>query len=398
MKILIISQYFPPDITAAAYRIGDTYTLLKKSRHQIRVITTIPHKGGVDNISASHIDENHIKRIPIQPLERRTAFAHIEQYLNFTLKAFFEAMKLRKTFKYDVIWASSPPLFVALCTIMIRFLIRIPIVLDIRDLWPESAINIGKVRRGSLMDRLGRILELAAYHYSDALTCVSQPMATYLRKKTNRQVTVVYNGAPEKQLNYNYSSKPDPLCFCYAGNLGYAQGLPEVFKAFALACKYPEMNGVILKLIGAGAVLDESKKLCEDLGIADRIKFIGVRPKHEALKILGESGTLLIPLLDSPAFELTVPSKVFDYMGIERPIIACIRGEGKEILEVSGSNIVIPPGDIYKLAEAFVYAIKNWSVLLKCASKNKILVSCKFSREASVRELEHVLYFVSRTN
>jgi glycosyltransferase involved in cell wall biosynthesis len=396
MRILVISQYFPPDITAAAYRIGDTCKLLKEWGHEVRVVTTTPHKGGVDEAKIGLLPEE-IHRIEVMPLEKRTARAYIEQYLGFVVRAFFAAMRLRRTFDYDVVWATSPPLFMALCTIPLRLCARRPVVLDIRDLWPESAVNIGKVRRGSLMERVGKVLEWAAYRWSDRITCVSQPMRAYIEKRTKRPVSVVYNGAPRSQLGGATGPAPDPDVFCYAGNLGYAQGLDVMLDAFAAACRSPAMASARLRLVGTGAVEGDLRAQAEHLGILGRVDFLGVRPKREALELMSQSGALLIPLMDSPAFALTVPSKVFDYMGLGRPVIASIRGEGREILELTGANIVVDPGNPSALADAMVRTRTQWQSMMELAPANIALVSDRFSRESAVEELQRSLQAAIRS-
>lgn len=395
MKILVLSQYFPPDITAAAYRIGDTCRLLKEWGHDVRVVTTTPHKGGLDEAKIGLLPEE-IHRIEVMPLERRTVRAYVEQYLGFAIRAFLAAMRMRRTFDYDVVWATSPPLFMALCTIPLRFFTRRPVVLDVRDLWPESAVNIGKVRRGSAMERIGKALEWSAYRFSDRITCVSQPMRAHIEKRTRRPVSVVYNGAPRSQLGAPTCSSPDADVFCYAGNLGYAQGLDVMLDAFASACRSPVMSNSRLRLVGTGAVESELRSQAERLGILPRVDFLGVRPKREALELMSQSGVLLIPLMDSPAFALTVPSKVFDYMGLGRPIVASIRGEGREILERTGANIVIDPGSRDALAEAMVRARLQWDSMMKQAPANIALVSERFSRESAVEELLQALQAVVR--
>jgi glycosyltransferase involved in cell wall biosynthesis len=397
MRILIISQYFTPDITAAAYRIGDTYRLLKKLGHEVRVITATPHKGGQDEPIEVDLNVEEIGRIRVYPLKNRTARAYIEQYLGFALRALFASLRLRKNFNFDVVWATSPPLFMACCTIPLKLLTGRPVVLDIRDIWPESAVNIGKVRRGSLMERFGKVLEWVAYTRSDALTCVSHPMKAYLGRRTKRQITVVYNGVPQSQLVAIGKCIPDAKVFCYAGNIGYAQGIDGLLRAFAIASKDPTMSGTVLEFIGDGAVMDESIALACELGLKDQVRFLGMMPKHDALGLMRRAGTLLIPLLDSPAFQLTVPSKVFDCLSLGRPILATMRGEGQYILESTGANVVVPPGNVGALAEAFVRVHRDWIQLYESAHKNIEAVSSRFSRELAVKELEKALEATVRT-
>ncbi len=401
LRILIISQYFSPDVTAAAYRISDTYKILRARGHRVRVITSTPHKGGLDTDAMGDIPRHEVLRVNVKALVSRSSAAYVAQFLGFVWNALLKSLALRRTFPYDVVWASSPPLLVALCTIPLRIIARRPVVLDIRDIWPESAVNIGKLRRGSLAESLGTVLEHQAYRRSDGLTCVSRPMQSYLRARTPVDVDVVYNGTPEGQLAVGDPGiQPvDRSVFCYAGNLGYAQGLDGVLRAFArLAHDASILPRPMLRLIGTGALERDLAELARTLGIADRVDFMGVRPKREALDLMSRSGILLIPLVDSPAFDLTVPSKVFDCMAIGRPIVASIRGEGREILESTGANLVVDPGDVDGLANAFVRVHQGWDGFMAASGRNVAVVRDRFSREAAVSVLERALSrAVSRT-
>jgi len=391
LRILVISQYFPPDVTAAAYRIGDTVRLLKERGHVVRVITATPHKGGLDHAGQSGIDASDIRRITVNPLSGQGTGDYLSQYIRFAIGALRAAVGMRRTFDYDVVWATSPPLFMAICTIPLRLIARRPVVLDIRDLWPESAVGVGKIRRGSLSERIGKVLEWAAYRWSDGLTCVSQPMRSYIAARTRRAVTVVYNGTPEAQLAHHDPVQPKPDAYCYAGNLGYAQGLDGVIEAFAQAHEAGGMGEATLHLVGTGSVEAQLRELAQSRGIDRRVIFHGVKPKQEALRIMADSGVLMIPLLDSPAFELTVPSKVFDCMGLGRPIIASIRGEGRQILESTGANIVVAPGDTPALRDAFLAMHRDWNRFKAAAPGNVTTVATSFSREAAVAVLSGAL-------
>lgn len=361
LRILVISQYSPPDVTAAAFRIGESISLLKEMGHDVKIITATPHKSDIAGTQEDPYTADDCIRIKVNTLVNRSARAHIEQYLGFAIRSFFAARNLQRKFDFDVVWATSPPLFMALCTIPLKFVSRRPIVLDIRDIWPETAVNMGKVRRGSAMERFGVILEKMAYIQSSALTCVSRPMRDYLERFTKRSIRVVYNGVQKSRLETTKIGKPNPKVFCYAGNIGYAQDIGGLLRSFALAMKDPSMSGAELKLVGTGAVIEEVITLARELQIDHLTEFLGVKPKLEAQEIMRRAGTLLIPIADGPAFKLTVPSKVFDCMSLGRPIISTIQGEGKEILRSTGANIVVSPGNVVELSQAFISCSNSWN-------------------------------------
>ena len=397
---MILSQYFPPDVTAAAYRISETARILKEIGHDVMVITSTPHKGGQETLDESAFSKEEVIRVPVQPLLDQGVKAYLDQYLGFAFKALWQAIQLRRHFSYDVVWVSSPPLFVVLASLSLQVLSRRPTVLDIRDIWPESAVGIGKVQRGSLMEKVGKWLEVAAYRYSRALTCVSKPMKEYIGKHTERKVDVVYNGVLQEHIadprDSVLSDDTQVFVYCYSGNLGYAQGLELVVTAFAEALKNPAMDGSRLDIVGTGVLEDDLCQQVDRLGVADSVRFHGVKPKAEAMAIMGKSNVLLIPLVDSDAFEMTVPSKVFDCMSVGRPIIGGLRGEGADILAESGANIVVQPEGVAALCDAFVKMQVEWGERSGRAKENVRIVRDRYTRQVSVDVLEKALLGVTQ--
>jgi glycosyltransferase involved in cell wall biosynthesis len=113
--------------------------------------------------------------------------------------------------------------------------------------------------------------------------------------------------------------------------------------------------------------------------------------KDQATKEMSNAGCLLLPLKDAPAFRLTVPSKVFDYMALSRPIISNISGEGAKIIARSSANIVVKPSNLDDFSNAILNIRKNWATYYKDSIKNHQIIVNEFTREKEVKELEKIL-------
>ena len=122
MKLLVISQYFTPDITAAAYRISETVDGLNKNGIDVFVITSTPHKSNVDSNFKN--DEKNIIRIKVPFFRKQTKITYLYQYVSFTLKSIIKSLNLRKHFKYDIILVSSPPITIAFVAFIIKFITK----------------------------------------------------------------------------------------------------------------------------------------------------------------------------------------------------------------------------------------------------------------------------------
>lgn len=391
MKILCISQYFTPDVTAAAYRISESVGLLKENGHDVYVITSYPHKSDVTLNAEIEEAETYVTRLKVGAIKNTGIRSYLEQYLGFAVRSLWCAVKLHRRHKFDVVWASSPPLFVGLTTLFLRYFFRIPIVFDVRDLWPASAVDIGKVRKGSLMERAGLCLETMIYRSSNALTCVSGSIQKHISSKTRRPVEIVYNGVLFKNVRHGDLGAVSPKVICYAGNLGYAQGLGVVIDAFERLLNAPGNADCKLRLIGGGAVESELKASVTKRGIGSSVDFMGVVHKDVVFGELEKCGVLLVPLMDAKTFENAIPSKIFDCMAVGRPIIATVRGEAAVILDQSGGNLVVAPGNVDALYEALFEVQKNWTEYAKRATGNISFVEKNYSREAATIVLQRVL-------
>ena len=213
MRILVVCQYYSPDITAAAFRIRETVDLLKKGGHDLRVITAEPHKSEVAVDEAADEAEG-VYRVPVSAIARGVR-GYLSHYLLFVLHSLWVGVKQRfGSWRPDIIWTSSPPLFIGITGRTLARLYGCPMVFDIRDIWPQSAVAADQISEDGRAYKLGRILERRLYGGADHITCVSQPMADYIAGRnrtlpslssttassTARQI----KGAPPPQLRSGY--------------------------------------------------------------------------------------------------------------------------------------------------------------------------------------------------
>ena len=137
----------------------------------------------------------------------------------------------------------------------------------------KSAVNIGKVRRGSIAEKLGLFLEKLSYNHANEITCVSSNMRSFIIKKTSTNVSTIYNAVLKDNLYNQGDILGDPNIFCYAGNIGHAQDIEVLIRSFANAIKHTELKNSFLHIIGDGALLDSIKILVSDIGIKSHVRF-----------------------------------------------------------------------------------------------------------------------------
>lgn len=396
MRILIVSQYFPPDITAAAFRIYDTAKLLTQNEHEVCVITAYPHKAQAVDGNADGLDFSPVivRRSKIIKIGSGGLKNYLKHYLSFMFNSIWVGLRQRlRGWKPDIIWASSPPLFVGLSGHILSVLLRCPLVLDIRDIWPDSAVSASQISANSFAYRFGKKMERYLYNRASRITCVAEPMRQYIAAKTNTRVSVVYNGVLEQISN----ESPRPSHFStesnthktilYAGNLGRVQQLDLLIMAYAELLEHGHLKDWCIRLLGAGAMADHLKSLVLQLHLQEKVFIDPPVTREVTMQKLEVSDLLFISLLPDEVLTMTIPSKLFDYMLAAKPILGGISGEGKSILESTGSNVCYRPGRMNSLKQALRKATTEHRKLRELAHRNKALVLSKYTRQASVSKL-----------
>ncbi|RLB34481.1 MAG: hypothetical protein DRH12_17405 [Deltaproteobacteria bacterium] len=391
MKILILSQYFPPDITAAAFRVGETAEILAARGHDLIIITAQPHKGKAEHrVVVSGFSEERFYRTKVLPIGSGGFRRYLQHYMSFFVGSVIQGMRCFLSYwKPDVLWVTSPPLFAGISGYCLAKLFSCRWVLDIRDIWPESAVAAGQISDRGIAYRLGKDLERKLYNKADHLTCVSKPMSKYLQQNTPKPVTTLYNGVKADYL-LQTTHRGVHNRILYAGNLGLAQGLDVLMYAFLELKDQGDLSEWELILVGAGSYEKELRGIKARSSYGHNVRILPPMAKTEVLREMAYSRILFMNLKGDNVFKLTIPSKVFDYLLADRPILAGLEGEGREILVETGGNICFEPSNKEDLKEKLLYIIAHISELEEKATYNSQYVKKHFPREKSVKKLESV--------
>lgn len=386
MRILIVSQFYPPDITAAAFRIGETAEILRGLGHDVRVITAEPHKSNV-KVDREADQRASVLRVQVSSHEGGGTWRYVRHYLSFVGgSAWVGVLRLFGRWRPEIVWATSPPLFVGLTGWFLARLNRCPLVFDVRDIWPESAVAADQLSSTGVGFKVGKLLEKWLYDRADHITCVSTRMASHIASRTTTATSVIYNGVSARHAR-TASIPVDRKRILYAGNLGRAQALDAAIRGFAHIANETIATGWTLEFLGNGALKSELQAIATTSGVGDRVAFHVAVAKQDAMDELARSAVLLISLKSDAVFDLTIPSKVFDYLAVGRPILFGINGEGRDILASTGANLGFTPGDEESLAEVIREMITDFEQLGARAERNPAAVTDAYSREANTDQL-----------
>lgn len=407
MRILIASQYFPPEITAGANRLRAFAAGLARRGHEVEVVCEVPsHPTGVIApgyggrfIDRRRMDGFEVSYVWVRATPSKSFRARLTNYASYAASAAIAGAARRRP---DVILASSPPLSVGSVGAALAGRHRVPWVLDVRDLWPEVAVVVGEIGPGRLLSFAER-LERRLYASADAVTVTTENFRRVVGERGGAGKTkVIRNGAAGEFLAAG-AAPPDPAAleslgagdpgarftWAYAGNLGIAQGLESAVEA---ARELGE--GYRLLLVGEGPRREALRRLAAELP-PGRVELFGPVPSARAAAILRAADALLVPLAATPGLGGFVPSKLFEYAAVGRPLVLAAGGEAAELAGRAGAALCVPPEDSAAIAAA-VRDLSEDSGLRERLSLAARRFGEEHSRERAVEEMERVLGSVAR--
>jgi glycosyltransferase involved in cell wall biosynthesis len=347
MNVLLLTYYFAPDLSAGSFRNTPLAHELARqvgSTGRVHVVTTQPNRYSSFRAEAASVEETdnlRIDRISI-PAHGSGFAAQIRAYIYF----YRRALALTREHRYDVIVASSSRLFSGFLGAYLARQQRVPLVLDIRDLFRENILEvlknpIARLSLGPLLKAVERYTFGSANHINMVSAGFDDYFAPY------RQATYSYftNGIDDFFLDFPLSipaSAATARTILYAGNIGEGQGLEKVIPAAAkaLGARYRFV------VIGDGGTKARLEKAIAD----EQLTNVDLRPPVSRATLLAEyqqADYLLMHLNDLRAFERCIPSKLFEYGATDKPILAGVAGHAAEFVRQHVPNsLVFAPGDV----------------------------------------------------
>lgn len=302
------------------------------------------------------IDGIQVLRAYTYPSLHRSFTWRVVALVSFMFSSVWAALRVKRV---DLVMGTSPPLFQAVSGWFVSVLRRRPYLLEIRDLWPEFAIDIGLLKNPVLI-RVARWVELFLYRHATHLLVNSPAYRDYLLSKgvPDEKISVIANGVDPDMFPPGVDGTPfreefglqGKFVVTYAGALGMANDLDTVLRAAARLKDDPRFRFLI---VGEGKDRAQLERRAAELQLNNLI-FTGTRSKSEMPVILAATDACVATLLNIPMFRTTYPNKVFDYMAAARPTILAIDGVIRKVVEDGNGGLFVPPGDDAALAAAAV--------------------------------------------
>jgi colanic acid biosynthesis glycosyl transferase WcaI len=371
VKILYVSQYFPPEMGAPAARADELSRHWARMGHDVTVLTGFPnHPTGVVPREwrsrfrhlryTEKIDGVTVARTWLWPLPNRKAHERIRSYASFCVSSALRGLSLTKP---DVVIGTSPQLLVALSASWLARWKRVPFVFEVRDLWPESLAAVGVGGEGTLLHRTLGAIAGFLYRRAHRIVVVTPAFKDHLIRHWNvpaEKISIVENGvetdlfrpAPaatiQKELTLNNVAAEGRFVICYIGTMGMAHGLETLIAAAEeLQTTLP---ACLFLLIGEGAEKQRIMELAAARGLSN-IRFLDQQPRPRIPALVSAADACLVMLKKTDLFKTVIPTKLLEYMSCERAVIVAVDGQARQIVEEARAGLFVPPENSHALAE-----------------------------------------------
>jgi len=407
LKIVYLHQYFNTPQMAGSTRSYEMGRRLVGLGHEVHMVTSYWQKERLDIKKWFQSTEEGIRVhwLPLYYSNKMSYQERIKAFFKFAWKASAKASSLES----DLIFATSTPLTIALPAVYAAKKQRVPMVFEVRDLWPDLPVAIGALRNPAAI-YAARKLELFAYNNAEHIVALSPGMKEGIVKRgyPAEKVTVIPNncdlkmfdvGPQEgKNLRVQHSWLKDRPLVIYTGTIGIINGVDYLAKLASVVLDLdPDIRFLV---IGSGK---DEKKLVEEAekqGVLNRNFFIipGGVPKNEVPAWLSASDLATSLFVDIEEMWANSANKFFDALAAGRPIAINYGGWQAEMLEATGAGLVLDPNDIKSSAITLAEKVRDQEWLSRAGNAARKLGAERFESNKLAGELEKVLLRAVESN
>ncbi len=393
MKLLILTQYYPPEIGAPQNRLHELAVRLKAAGIEIDVLTALPNYPRMEIMNSYENRKNRYEEIDGIPIHRswiyvtksKGIFSRLLIYFSFVWSSYWKGRKMKK---YDYLLVESPPLFLGYSAMVLSKKLNAKLIFNVSDLWPESAKKL-RIVTNKIALNLAYKLEAKCYKQAFLITGQTQGIVDNIRTRfPDKKVYWLPNGVdvsfynpsqiqPGNFRDINGFSKEEILFF-YGGIIGHAQGLEVILNAANLLRENSKIQFVIQ---GSGPEKEMLLELKKTLKL-NNVHFLEPVSKIEMPAILKSIDVALVPLKNLTLFKGAIPSKVFEALAMEVPLLLGVDGEARNhFIEKGKAGLFFQPENADELAKQALFLAENLVERLEMGKNARRYVTENFDRE-----------------
>jgi glycosyltransferase involved in cell wall biosynthesis len=404
MRILILTQYYPPEMGAPQNRLSDLAKRLTKLGHAVTVLTALPnypqgeifegYRGRV--VKEELVEGIRVIRAWIYATKNKGFVQRLLNYFSFVFSSL--VVGIWKVSRQDIVIVESPPLFIGLSGFLISQLKGAKLVFNVSDLWTETAVALG-ILRNKLLISLSRWLEEFLYQRSHLITGQTQGIVNNIRSRvTNKQVALITNGVNveafvlDSQFGQRDAIRKElrlegKFVIGYAGLHNPAQGLETIIQAAQILV---DQQDLLFTFFGDGPEKEKLIQLADQAHLAN-IRFYPVQPAARMPQVITSFDVALIPLRKLDLFKGALPSKLFEAMAAAVPIIVSIDGEARMLVDKAQSGICIEPENPEAMADAILQLYRDRAYCSTLGQNGRRYVTSHYDRHQIAKKFERLL-------
>jgi glycosyltransferase involved in cell wall biosynthesis len=403
MRILFVTQYYPPETGACPNRLESLARSLHESGHDVTVLTAMPnypcgrvyddYRGRLTCMEVRH--SIRVIRTAVYPSISRRFLPRLLSYLSFTFSAV--ALGAWRVPRPDVVITESPPLFLGFSGLVLSWLSGARHVLNVSDLWPESAIALGMLRNNGLAT-LATALEEFLYRHSEIMTGQTRGIVKSISHRfPHKTVHLLPNGVDSaarcdatlqrRRVRQQFGLAEDAFVVGYMGLHGLMQGLDAVVGAARLLANEQQ---IVFALFGDGPEKPRLMDIAQSEGLRN-LRFFPTQPEADVAGLMAAVDTSLVTLKRAELCRGALPSKLFASMGAGVAVIAAVKGEARELVERAGAGVVVEPEDAAGVAAAIRRLYRAPQLRRELGAHGRAFVHEHYDRKRIAREFEELL-------
>ena len=393
MRILILTQYYPPEIGAPQNRLHELAVRLKSNGVHVEVLTALPNYPQMKIMQGYEkrknreeiIDGIEVHRSWIYVSLSKGILARLLTYFSFVWSAYWRGRQMNS---FDFLMIESPPLFLGYTAMALSRKLKAKLIFNVSDLWPESAEKLDLVQN-QLFLKLAYKLEAQCYKSASLITGQTQGIVSDISSRfPSKGVYWLPNGVNIDFYNPNHIDEGDfrnkhgfstsAILFFYGGILGHAQGLEVILNAANLLFEQTNIHFIIQ---GSGPEKEKLQALKEAHQLKN-VHFLEPVAKKDMPQILKAIDVALVPLKKLPLFEGAIPSKVFEALAMEVPLLLGVDGEARRhFIDNAEAGWFFEPENHTALADAIQVLIQDPENIKIAGQKGRKYVSAHFNRD-----------------
>lgn len=403
MRIILLTQYFPPEVGAPQNRLFAMAKGLREKGAEVTVLTAMPNYPDM-RIHADYrgkwsaretMDGLDVRRVWLFVSKGRGLVARLLNYFSFVCTALLHGLfSLRKA---DVLLVESPPLFLGITAMWLARAKGAKLVFNVSDLWPESAVQLGLVKN-RLAIGLSERLEMRCYRKAALITGQTMGIVDNISARCpDKRVLWIPNGvdidliegiATVGDVRARHGVPHGAFALAYTGIIGHAQGLEVVLRAAERLHDRPE---VLFLLVGDGPERASLVAMAREKDLRN-VRFIDPMPRRDALALLTACDGVVVPLRRNKLFEGAIPSKIFEALALGKPLLLGVDGEAKQLfIEEGRAGLAFTPEDDAALEQAVRRYLDDAALRAEHGANGARYVREKFDRRRITERLWEVV-------